>query len=260
LSAEELHRRLRRVNHDLGDLSKQDHLKDDGSLGFSSGFNPGVRHGGEDDLGVAQRATTEVLFDTPPTKAPKTKDDKAWKALCKKLMDEAKAMGFKPELSSDTQTITMFNASHAEQMRVERQTDKTLKLSSQPPTSPEQLMRLFLVTGSKTCNLNKAESPEVAAKIYEALSTKANIKLTLSNQVLEQLKNSDKPAHKAIAKDYLQKNASAQPTTAASRTMPLAPPESPLAPAIPSDETVQNTTAPIATHTAKPPTTRSPRR
>ncbi len=179
----------------------------------------------DDENDLALTGTTLVASDST-AKTPKIKDDKAWKVLREKIMAEARKMGFEPELSTDNQTIQVLNADKKEQMRVERQADKTLKLSSEPPTTikPEHLIRLFLVTGSKTCNLKNAESAEVAAELYQKL-TKQNIEVTLSSKVLEQLQSDSR--YEKIAEEYLLKNPSqatnASPARPTSRSRVIPP-------------------------------------
>ncbi len=172
----------------------------------------------DDDPEAVGPGTTLVASDST-AKTPKIKNDKTWEALCKKIMAEARNMGFEPELSTDNQTIQVLNADKKEQMRVERQADNTLKLSSEQPTTitPEHLIRLFLVTGSKTCNLKNAESAKVAAELYQKL-TKQNIEVTLSPKVLEQLQSDSR--YEKIAEEYLRKNPSPARPTSRSRVIP----------------------------------------
>ncbi len=179
----------------------------------------------DDDPETVIPGTTLVASDptakTPDPKTAKTPqikdDDKAWKVLRKKIIAEAAKMKLYAEKSNGYQTIHLVYPNGKEAMLVERQLDKTLKLSSKPPTTPEQLIQLFLVTDSKICALNKAQSPDVAAKIYQAL-TNNGIKVTLHKGVIAQLQAD--PTYKHIAEEYLKKNPSSVTPTGAHKPTP----------------------------------------
>ncbi len=201
----------------------------------------------EDDFEFT--GTTLVASDST-AKTPKIKDDKAWKVLREKIMAEAKKMNFNPELSEDKQTISVLNKAGDEAMCVERNaSDKTLTFSSKPPTTttPEHLIQLFLVTGSKTCKLENAESAEVAVKLYQRL-TKQNIEVTLSSKVLAQLQSDSR--YEKIAEGYLLKNPSQAKPTGGSRVIPPAKPTGsrvvpPAAPSEPTPRAVDSATAKV---------------
>lgn len=153
--------------------------------------------------------------------------DKDWPAIRNQiLLNSDLGAGYTKTLSKDERTINVLKDGK-ECMSIARQPDKTLKVSSKSPTDVDALIKLFLSTGSKTCNISKAESPEVAAKLYAELTNKG-IKVEMSKSISDQLEASNDPFCKQIAQSYLRRNSdpkakSPTPSAPASNTPPTTP-------------------------------------